>query len=77
MTITSGLNMITRQMTSFFCIYLLISIGWSISSLHFKAFKTQFIGVPLCSMFWYVKCTFTCQIFKPVNIDILFLRNIC
>ena len=55
MTITRGVNMITRQVAPFF-IYSLSSIRWCISFLHFKIFKIQFHEVPppfvLCSGFW-------------------------
>ena len=39
----------------------LSSLRWYISFLHFKIFKIQFHGIPLCIMFWSVKYTFTGQ----------------
>ena len=45
MTITPGVNMLTRQMIHIFFIYSLSFIRWYISFLHFKTFKIQFHGV--------------------------------
>ena len=70
-TITLGINMITRKMTSFSS-----SISWYILFLYFKTFKIQ---SPLCMLFCSVKYTFNVKndTFKPVKMDILFINKIC
>ena len=70
MTITPGVNMISRKMTPFF-IYSLTSIRWYTLFLHFKSFKIQ---SPLCILFCFVKYTFTRQKWHLTWISFSYLK---